>query len=400
MNKTFLPLASLLAAASFGAGAQTAPALTNSGFPGLGTDTAAEVVNNALFANLATPASNGSWDVSTANYGMDNDLFVRVTPTNGAFAGATFARPMQGAFAGAAGYSVSGYYTRTNTGVTRVGDEISTRQAIPLSQFGAGPNDSLIFPVQTIGYTAPVTVMQFPATAGSHWTSVSSSTLNFNLTYAPFYTNTPGQRRSQLTQSDSVIGWGRMRVKNRATTQSLAWMNVLQIRTRYINRDSFYLGGTLPPQTLLDAFGLQQGMRDTTYEVRYFRAGEYMPLADLEYYTPTVPTGAPDFMFVAQNRLPDAAGVQDAAGSFAVKIYPNPAHSCDQLSVQLPNGKTYAYQVLSVTGAMVAGGELHATAGNVATIAMPQSATPGIYYLMLRGGAAGDAPLVVPFELN
>lgn len=395
--RTLLGLLTIPAAIT--ATAQTAITINNAGYPTTvpAVDTAKEASNAGAFPTLGTAGVNQNWDLGTVTY-SGNTYYDRLTPTNTTFAGATYRSGLFTTFAGGLQYVTSGYYTLSNAGLQRIGEEVRVRQALPIGAVTGNNADSVVFPVQTISYTGGSTPeLVFPATIGSNWSSSVGSTLNFNLTVtSQGLNNVPGQRRILRTANDTVVGWGRMRVLNEATGQPSGWMNVLQVRSRATVRDSFYLGGSPAPATLLAGFGLSQGQITNVTYVDFHRASEFSPLVELTYNASNS-TGLPSRMIVSQMRLasPTSIGGVDAADD--VRLFPNPVRG-GAVSVKLPAGQAFRYQIISVTGTVLGEGTLEASAAGKASVAMSADAPTGIYYLTLHNERTGR--LVLPFEVE
>ena len=101
-------------------------------------------------------------------------------------------------------------------------------------------------------------------TMNTAWSSTNRIATNFLLKVGLFgLNNAPGQNIRIVTNTDSIIGWGTLKLKNPSGGAALSF-NVLMNRTATFAVDSFYLGGAPAPSALLGAFGLTQGQRDTS----------------------------------------------------------------------------------------------------------------------------------------
>lgn len=133
----------------------------------------------------------------------------------------------------------------TASGYLKYGAQ-SFRQAYPIDgYFGSSgifpPSDSIIYSNQNIVYSSPRTIIKFPATLGSSWTSAYSDSLSFALDVAAWgYHNKPGLVKQFNKVKDSVIGWGYVKVKAALGAGTSGYVNVLQTRTRYEETDSVY----------------------------------------------------------------------------------------------------------------------------------------------------------------
>ena len=396
MNKPFLTLLAVFGMSTI-AGAQSAITITNTGYSTTlpATDTARVVSNIAAYSSLGVAGTNQSWDAGTAMYSGPT-YYDRLAPTNTAFPTATYRGNLFTTFASGLQYVTSGYYTLSGGGIVRIGEEVRTRQALPIGAVSGNNADSVIFPVQTISYTGGGTPeLVFPATIGTSWSSSVGSTLDFNLTYNPFFNSAPGQRRILRTAKDTVVGWGRMRVMNEATSQPSGWMNVLQVRSSATIRDSFYLNGSPAPATLLTPFNLQQGQITAVTYVKFYRAGEHTPLAELTYNA-AASSGAPAKMNVSQMRLASPTSIAGVDAADGVALFPNPVRG-GSVGVKLPAGVSFHYQIIAITGAVTAEGTLKASAAGEAFVALPADAPTGIYYLTLH--SEGTGRLVLPFDV-
>jgi len=326
----------------------------------------------------ATPMANGNWDLTAATYATYYTSS-KLPVTNPSFPQATFIIPSFYSFS-AFQYSSDIAYGITAQGVQRFGETMG-RQAYSLGAMTMNNMDSLVFLAQTVNYTAPRTMLAFPATANSNWTGTYSFNTNFELTVAAYSLNhVPGYRRTNVTTMDTVKGWGTMQVKM-INGQNSSPMNVLAVKTHIQVIDSFFLGGNPAPAQLLTAFGLAQGQAVHTYRIAYYRSGEVEPLLVENYTDNTYATKSASS--VHQNRLTSATAVTDISGISAISIYPNPVTN-GSITLSLPNemgSSMLAYEMTDAMGRIVAAGQPQHN-GAKATIATGDVAA-GTYYLRI-----------------
>jgi hypothetical protein len=332
---------------------------------------------------ISTPASlsygsNQMWDLSSVNYlsGFSSQSYT--AGTNPQFPLASFAADGYYVFSGAS-YSVSIWQGVTPTGLLRAGETIA-HQNISLTALTGGANDSLVFPAQTVVYSSADTVLPFPLTDGRTWTSTYRTATNFNASIAMLLlNNTSGQRVSYFTSTDSVKGWGKIRVKMENGMGS-TYMDVLQVKTHVQVIDSFYLNGMAVPNLQLQALGLSQGMETYNYYVRYYRAGEVTPVVEMTFLDPSYAT--PDEARVMTNRLSDPTGI-DFITPGGISIYPNPVNNHVIYADLLDNPTgNWRYELLNTMGQKVAAAPLNVK-GTQAQIILNETTAPGMYYLSL-----------------
>lgn len=255
-----------------------------------------------------------------------------------------------------------------------------------LSTLTFGFTDSFFIPQQTAVYSSPDIVVPFPATYGTTWNANYYYDVAYKLSLAfPPNDHTPGYVRRFVSKSHTVTGWGWARI-NDITGFPAPDVPVLQVSTRTITADSFYLGGVPLPGTLITLFGVQQGKADTVYEQQYLRRGEVTPLVNVRFRDAgyTQPVWAKKHV---QRLLPD--GVELVKEKTTV-VYPNPV-SGSQLTITGMPGKT-RYELADVLGRIVISGVYN----NIA-VEIPLSIVNGVYYLRLD---ADNHSKVVPVTIH
>lgn len=324
----------------------------------------------------ATPANNGSWDLSTATYGTTFTT-TRFATTIPGLSQVTFGEDMYYSF-GSFGYSNIIGGAITAAGYQRFGENMA-RQAFGLGTLTGNTNDSLVFNQQVVTYSAPRTMIAFPATTGSTWSSNYNYHTGFAITVAMYsLNNTPGERRTYVERADSVKGWGQMRVKD-ASGHATGYMDVLAVETSVKVKDSFYLAGSPAPAPMLSAFGLSQGQIENTYYTYYYRAGEIDPVLTIEYDNASRSNIVSSYTHT--DRLP--SDVKNMALSGDIKLYPNPSANGDiTLYAQELNSGSWTYEVMNIAGQIIAVGHLQANNGN-ATLHISNYAQ-GLHYLSLH----------------
>lgn len=184
--------------------------------------------------------------------------------------------------------------------------------------------DSILFPAAVSIFSNVSPRYRFPMRHGNVWKSDFTHTTNFFLTIAAYNLNSVlGQRVHHVTQRDTVVGWGTLRLRNPSTGSPINF-NALLVANRRISTDSFFLGGVPAPTALLTAFGLRQGQRDTSASLYFCGIGFKAPFLTLvQNAMQTRITNA--FRAILPN-LNLVTSLKDPmlSASIPSKIYPNP----------------------------------------------------------------------------
>lgn len=360
------------------------------------TATAYRLDPNMTYPTL-TSSTNASWDLSNVTYDTTNIRSYYEGPfSDPAFPNATFYDTITYPVGAALSYGVQEAGLLGANGFQFIGQKIP-RQSFSLAPATGGANDSMTFPAQNITYSSPRTAIAFPATMGSSWNSNYSFTTNFNLTVAAYnLNNTPCQRKTMVSYTNNVIGWGTLRVKD-SNGVATAPMNVLMVKTVMHQVDSFFLAGSPAPPQLLTPFGLSQGFKTDRYFYDFLRAGERMPLFSALYRDSTFSPLNVERMDVHVERL-TPLGIASLDMQNGVKAYPNPVKGQTvNLEIEGHNGNLLSYTLMNMAGQVVGQGTLTPTAG-AAQLKAEALATPGIYYLQLTKGSNPIAVLPLSVE--
>ncbi len=353
--------------------------LTQSSYPSSfsGADSVMATNGNTGIPSLI-PATNAMWDFSGITYTGSNYLtqFISVPSPE------TFGTPITMG-SGVMSYQTTNFNKISSTGFTVDADSISY-QYISLIPLTAGAFDSFILPNQTNYYSYPDTVIKFPASMASSWSSSYSYADNFFLSVGSLsLSHAPGRFKYTFTETDTVVGWGKLKVKNIDGSISGS-MDVLQVK-RVVNRiDSFFIGGSPASSVLLTFLSVTQGQAHNSFQYRFYRAGEVTPLATAVY--PTSSFVIPDSAFIHTQRLAIATAVSEFKINDGIKVYPNPV-SENTVSIDMPFAENaiWSYELINLSGKNVAYGLLSLSANQThSTIILPEELGAGIFYLCLK----------------
>ena len=289
------------------------------------------------------------------------------------------------------------YYTSIlSTGIIQYGENLPP-QKYSITNLTGGSTDTISIAPQNITYSQGVRkVIVFPATYHSTWTSSYDRSMNFTLSdSAVGLSNIPCVRKTFTTEIDSVVGWGKMKVKTLAATMS-GYMNVLQVKSWIISSDTFFINGVYAPDSDLAPFNLRQATPDTMQRVYYYRVGEVSPLLDVEYY------GNFDTLYygtVHVQRLAQGVNVSQVNKADGINVYPNPVAG-HRVSIDMPaasDGK-WTYDIINMNGQKVASSSLSVTNGQTHLDIQLPALSSGIYYLLVKNN--NEQVLVKPLDIT
>ncbi|MBS1782863.1 MAG: T9SS type A sorting domain-containing protein [Bacteroidetes bacterium] len=360
------------------------------------TDTAFRLDTNAVYPVISA-ATNAQWDLSTATYTTSHIWFYYHKPATSAMSpNVTFADSMFYAINNNLRYSTSLMGGINATGIQYVGEQVA-RQAIPLASLTGGMNDSLVFLAQNSPYTSTFNKLKFPATMGSNWGSNYNFATNFTLSIAAYsMNNTPCQRKTFVTEKDTVVGWGKMRVLNKSGAVT-GYQNVLMVKTYWSQSDSFFVGGSPAPLALLTAFGLTQGQVVAKFQYNFYRVGELLPLLCAEYKDNTFSSTKVQTMSIHEDRLLLGTGVNDLHAENSIIAYPNPiTNGVVNLRIKDQSVSSFDYSIINMSGQVVQKGQALANNG-FAQLNSESLKVSGIYYVQLynQNGIIATLPIDV-----
>ncbi len=272
-------------------------------------------------------------------------------------------------------------------------------QGYSLTAMTTGASDSLTIPVQKTILTSAREIVRFPFTAGTNWSSVSHRAITFYLTVASaMMSHTPAEHRYDIHRTDSIIGWGKMRVYT--TSGPSIQYDVLMDKSAQYAVDSFYLSGAPASPTVLTFFGVHQGQfTDSSYRYNFYRKTSFNYLMTFNYgndATYTTPTAK--YMH-SDNIIPANVGVNEVNDiAFSTVLFPNPANG-SEVNL-LINGKDVTggqYFVTDMSGKTIQAGAIEMKAGAV-HVTLGDNVANGNYFLSVTN--CNNAKIVTePFTI-
>jgi hypothetical protein len=253
----------------------------------------------------------------------------------------------------------------------------------PLAAISGGATDSIYFPSAIFRYSNPWTFYKFPITANSVWKSNYKDSSNFQLSIAAFGLNkTPGLRVAKYSYTDTIVGWGTLKMRNPSGGTALSYAVLLHGSTG-TEVDSFYVGGAPAPAALLGAFGLTQGATSVV-------AGSYnfLGIGFNEPFMSIFPNATGGINGISRAVLPTLGLTVDNKEpidvTIATKVYPNPTTEAINVEFQKTNNNDWHVMLYNAAGQIIAINRVSAAQGNVNQRITFDSALPsGTYFYNL-----------------
>jgi len=258
-----------------------------------------------------------------------------------------------------------------------------TRKHYSITSLTSGLTDSLTIDSQLVVYSSPHTIISFPASYNSKWSSSFHADLNIHLSIAAYsYSHAPGIVRRYTTRRDSVCGWGKMRIKD-ASGVPTGYHKVLQVKTTITTTDSFFVNGLPLSNLALTLLNLTQGATSNTYQENFYRTGEITPLAqvtfaDAAYSQPKSAVTHIQRLFVV--------GLDNLVSADIPQVYPNPVAG-NKVFIELPPpaGTSWEYSLTSLSGKTICAGLMQSNNRRYELV-IPATISGGIYHLQIRSG--------------
>lgn len=338
--------------------------------PYTGADTLKATTISSVFPAM-WPFAGAAWDMTVTTDSAPDIIMYRVPTSFGDYADSSL--PLDfGSFLP----TNRSVFSLNSVSFRRTGyHQIDYREGLlPIT---AVSTDTLYIPEQLSLHSTPITMLQFPATYGSTWSSSAVTNLNFEMTVGSLSMfHTPCVKRTYLSRRDSVRGWGSMRVRNAAGTPS-DFIDVLQVNSTEITVDSFFIDGATSHPALLIA-GMAQGQTDTNYTQYYYRKGELRPLATVAHkngqYT------QPERAWIHRQRL--TTDVPEVHKALPVTVYPNPASSFVTIGLTAYSGAAICV-ISNVSGNTLSRQSIVFKDGT-ATLTLPANICTGAYQMQIE----------------
>lgn len=320
MKKLFyFPCAMFFALLAISANGQSAIILDKSNISGLGTETIH--THSTVLTGFTSPSTgaNQTWDYSSLSGGKDistNFIAVGAPFSNTAVVDTSTMQSIvkSAAIKGGTVYDIDadGYF---------IAGKQMPKQAYSDALITGNPKDSTHWDAQS--FLSRENLILFPATMGSSWRTSSTHKLNCTITVAAAgLNNAPITFAVSNYTNDTVVGWGTLSIP--AGAKPSIPYNVLMIRQRVVEKDSFFLYGSPAPVFLLAGF--QSKQNDTTYEdftESFYRPGFSTPLLTIDYgYDSTYST--PTSIRYDENEIQSSVKNPYYDYDF-FKLFPNPA---------------------------------------------------------------------------
>lgn len=267
-----------------------------------------------------------------------------------------------------------------STGVHENGIGIE-EQLYDISAVTGTMGDSLNIPSQKYVLPTPKSLLAFPITANSEWHTYSRRVTSFKLTVAAAgLSNAPCQHAYTDYRKDTIVGWGKMKVHT--ASGASAPIDVLMDKCTEYSTDSFYIGGSPAPASLLTPFGMVQGQQtDTRYRYVFQRKGSLMYLAAFIFSDNTFTTVST--LYTSTDLA--TSGVNNMPEQYTTVLFPNPSTGSDiNLLISGTPVTPDSYVVTDMLGRTVATGRPQSVQGAL-KMSFEHKLPAGQYLLTVMG---------------
>jgi len=330
-----------------------------------------------------TVGNNLSWDytsysgpVVTLDYAVETDAFFTSAGCDRGLAGQD--KHLNANLV----YYYTPKYDFNSSGIYEKGIDIA-EQLYDISAFTGTAGDSFNVDAQRYILPTPSIIREYPITLGSSWSSVSRRTTDFRLTLAAAgMTNAPCTHVYYAHRSDTIVGWGKMKVYTASGPS--AEYNVLMDKITDYMVDSFYVGGAPAPTALLSGFGLSQGQQtDPANRYMFLMKGTFAYLASIVYYGDMTFTNV-GAININKSELPTSvSSVQ--GGTYSTVLFPNPANGNEvKLMINGPV-KADSYSITDMQGRVVEQGSADMRQ-NILHVSYSAGLPAGQYMLTVNSG--------------
>lgn len=265
-----------------------------------------------------------------------------------------------------------GYY---EVGYTR--EEAS----FPLTSITGNPDDTFTFVADTVTLTERSNLLEFPLTYPGNFTYISNRITPVELSVAAFgLVEAPITAAIYTTEERIVIGYGQLIIPMRDMSPSPP-IDVLLLQSNITMVDSFFLAGMLPPQALLNAFGVSQGQVTTSTSYEFYAVGLGSAVFDVVvnsngfYNNAFIRPRAADLLMTSTQTF--------AAADFSLS--PNPLPRGQNLTLQADQDLAQGTaRIVRLDGQVLSTISLPpSNSGNSYEIAVPEHLAAGLYLLQV-----------------
>lgn len=247
-----------------------------------------------------------------------------------------------------------------------------------LTAVSGGANDSLHFLQYDDIYSGRTDFVPFPVTYQTQLSQSREETIPFEITVAAFGLNRTSGFRKRIVRRDlDVVGYGTL-VMPTATGTSSAPFDVLLFKTVRTQTDSFFLGGSPAPATLLGALGITQG--ETAMDSFY---NFYAPNYGANILGMLDDGGTGSLLFYRTQAIDAILAITDIQVSES-NCFPNPVQQQQTLTIQTnKNIGSTNLTIVDVNGRVVFQEMLDNVQDTQYQWALPATLGQGIYFYQL-----------------
>ena len=284
------------------------------------------------------------------------------------------------------------YYTNDLNGYGYAGYAVDNRQSFMLKGATGGLNDSLIIPLQDSIFATRQLILKYPVTYSSNWSFSGNLNDHFILdlpSVSSLYVNLYGTRSISRKVTDSVVGWGTLKVPyNGIVRTSTKAYSVLLVKEDLSDSVSFSVNGMtqLVLADLLTKLSITTGAQPKTSTYIFYRSGYANPLMSYEV--------DPSAGYDPDNTDTSlTTGIEDENAIINFQAYPNPVTQSNLNFVfNKPDNKEWIMTITNEMGQIVQSLPVSQHAGPVQMeVNLPANLANGIYFYNMADGGSSAA---------
>jgi hypothetical protein len=240
----------------------------------------------------------------------------------------------------------------------------------------------------------PLTYTNSPLTTwGNNYHVTHGFTIKDSDTSLHCGTYKPGYNTEYVVESDTVVGWGKIKINKKDSTPS-GFIRVLQVKKVMSFRDSISIPNPVN-QSIFDTLGLAHSYTRKVYEMDFLTTELLAPVVKVFFTDSTMTIPQNGEVYVGNlnniNLVVNVQNISQENNNFTV--YPNPVNN-GNINIQIADAKdgNWSYTLCNASGQIIAIGSLPFSANNSKVqLSLPQGMANGMYFMQINNNGQNNA---------